>query len=78
VIEILPAHPGRVEACTAVPVQLLAIPAPLTGAKKAFFGAPILTGYTTPGSPHSLATVSAQRRQGTYLRNVTENTGPAR
>ena len=45
--------------------------------KYAFFGLPELTGFSekpTPISPHSLATAMADRRSGTYLRTILENT----
>jgi hypothetical protein len=45
--------------------------------KYAFFGLPELTGFSerpTPISPHSLATAMTDRRNGTYLRTILENT----
>ena len=45
--------------------------------KYAFFGLPELTGFTerpTPICPHSLATAMTDRRNGTYLRTILENT----
>ena len=45
--------------------------------KYAFFGLPELTGFSerpTPISPHSLATAMTDRRSGTYLRTILENT----
>ena len=45
--------------------------------KYAFFGLPELTGFSerpTPICPHSLATAMTDRRSGTYLRTILENT----
>jgi len=45
--------------------------------KYAFFGLPELTGFSerpTPICPHSLATAMTDRRNGTYLRTILENT----
>ena len=45
--------------------------------KYAFFGLPELTGFSerpTPISPHSLATAMVDRRNGTYVRTILENT----
>jgi hypothetical protein len=45
--------------------------------KYAFFGLPELTGFSerpTPVCPHSLATATTDRRNGTYLRTILENT----
>ena len=45
--------------------------------KYAFFGLPELTGFSerpTPISPHSLVTAMTDRRSGTYLRTILENT----
>ena len=45
--------------------------------KYAFFGIPQLTGFSdkpTPVSAHSLVTASTDRRTGTYLRTVLQNT----
>lgn len=48
----------------------------LKNRKNVFFGVPILTGFEerpTPVSPLALATASADRRTGTFLRTVLEN-----
>lgn len=45
--------------------------------KYAFFGLPELTGFSetpTPICPHSLATALTDRRSGSYLRTILENT----
>ena len=41
-----------------------------------FFSLPFLTGGSTPIAPHSLATATADRRTGTFLRTVLEATRP--
>ena len=46
----------------------------LDNPKNAFFGLPVLSGLRVPESPHSLAGAATQRRTGTYLRTVLENT----